>query len=500
MEKKQIKLADIECVDNRKMEGIEELAANIAAVGLLQPVILTPVAENGKYRVVDGRRRFRALEHLKREALEFDQYVIWTGDQYQEAEAAFCANFARQNLTLAEEVDALRNIADTNEGVAKLLGKTPAWVALRRNLANLTGQWAEVLKNPAEFPQWTVAKLEIIAREPAEVQKEFENDIDDSYSLAELKDYFADAHQQISGFLFDTSECKECLKRSDAQGLLFADDDLKGACCLDQTCFVRKSIELVRQRIREDGISYFVRGDGWYGDEDYQLVRELKAAYPYEFKLMNKPKKGEKPNAVVVCGEGIGEYRVVVPRGKNAAGAAPKPASAGEKVKTEKSVAEREVDLAKKRNKLALQKLKEHLEDHTTPDTVEAWMQRGHYDDQKAHESFLKLVMWYGLYTCHGAWGDGWDRPIWSDKKDFGDKVLRHARQCMRNILYTELGKTLEHISMDAGPGICGLLFLDWGEYMKAAEAEIPEPKSLQVARIKEQQAKTAAEKGGAKK
>lgn len=494
----KIKLADVECVDNRAMNGIEELAANIAAVGLLQPVILTP-AENGKYRVVDGRRRFRALQHLKREALEPEQYVIWRGSDEQEAEAAFCANFARQNLTLAEEVDALRNIADTNEGVAKLLGKTPAWVALRRNLANLTGQWAEVLHHPEDYPQWTPAKLEIIAREPESVQREFEDEITQDWSIKELKEELATMHRQIIDFPFDTTPCKDCLKRSDAQGLLFADDNLKLAVCLDPECYLHHMVELVRSRLKEPGIVYAIRtNQGCLGDEDHQLAEKTKAQYEWEFQKVGKPKGGKKANAVVVCGDGIGEYRVVVPRKTDATEAAPKPASAGEKVKTEKSVAEREVDLAKKRNKLALQKLKEHLEDYTTPDTVEAWMQRGHYDDIKAHESFLKLVMWYGLDTCHGAWGDGWDRPIWSDKKDFGDKVLRHARQCMRNILYTELGKTLEHVSMDAGPGICGLLFLDWSEFMKAAEAEIPEPKSLQVARIKEQQAARKAQ-GGAK-
>lgn len=500
MEKKQkIKLADVECVDNRKMEGIEELAANIAAVGLLVPLLVMPY--DGKYRVVDGRRRFRALQHLKREALEPEQYVIWRGSDEQEAEAAFCANFARQSLTLAEEVAQLRKLTGTLTQIAQLLGKTSSWVALRRNLANLSGKWIEVLNHPEDYPQWTPAKLEIIARETPEMQAEAaENIIDDAdWSVKELKVKFAEAHRRISAFPFDTTPCKECLKRSDAQGMLFADDDLKDAVCLDENCFVHKAVEFVNAQLAgsANGIIFPVRSHNWINDEDRACGAEW--PYAYKYKTVRPPRKDEKPNGIITCGEEIGQLRVVkpFPDSKDAKDAkdAKKTPGGGDKPKTEKTVAEREEALARKRNKLALQKLSDYLSDYRNEDTVEMWMERGHYDDQKAHEAFLKLVMWYGLNSCHGTPGDHWCKPIWTDITEFGSKVLTHARHCMRWILSTELGKTLEHISMEAGPGICGLLFLDWGEYMKAAEAEIPEPKSLQVARIKEQQAKTAAEK-----
>lgn len=491
---KQIKLADVECVDNRKIEGIEELAANIAAVGLLQPIILVET-EDGKYRVVDGRRRFHALEHLKRKALFEDQYVIWSGDQYQEREAAFCANFARQNLTLAEEVEALRHITDTAEGVAKMLGKTPAWVALRRNLANLTGKWVEVLNHPEDYPQWTAAKLEIIARETPKEQKDFEDNIYDHYTLPELKDHFADAHRQISAFIFDTSACKECLKRSDAQGLLFADDDFKDARCLDLACFVHKAVELAKSRLDEPGILYPMHGDGWYNDEDYQLAEDTKAPYPHGYKEVRKPKKGEKPNAVIVCGEGIGEYRVVVPLDKH--GATKREKTAAPEEKHEKTVAEREAELAAKRTKLALQKLLERLREK---DTVSDWMMRGHYDGQKAHISCLKLAMWYGLRGDEErTYSYSWNKPMWRTEAEFETQVLAFAIERWRNIIVSEIGRTLSEIRPEVGPGICGLLFLDWDDlFMKPAAAEIPEPKALITARIKEQQ--QANKKAKAKK
>ena len=502
---KKIKLADIECVDNRKISGIEELAENIRAVGLLQPILIRAAEPNAvpPYVVVDGRRRFRALELLKREFIEPEEYVFFTGEDELTSVAAFSANFVRQSsLTWAEEVEQLSHLAGSQQEIAALLGKSANWVALRQNLANLTGKWREVLNHPEEYPQWTAAKLELIAREPAEMQNEFAEEwIDDDLTIAELKQEFADAHRLISAFPFGTAECMECAKRSGAQGLLFSDYDPKKDCCLDLKCFVRKAVAFVRQRLKEEpGIIYTVRGDdGWfYEDEDRALAGEFPNNYEYEYKVVRKPRKGEKPNAIVVCGDGIGEYRVVVPREGQFDEKSDKPektvASAGEK--REKTVAEREADLLKKRNKLALQKLKEWLDSGNN--TFETLTARGAKNEKQMHEICLKLAMWYGISTSHGAWGDYWYRPIWQDVKEFEAVVFKNASNGWRNILLAELNKTLENISMEAGQGICGLLFLDWEEFMKAAEAEIPEPKALIAARIKEQQ--QANKKAKAKK
>jgi len=216
--RKQIKLADVACVDNRKMTGIEELAANIDAIGLLQPILLTTEPEDSQggkiYGVVDGRRRFRALEQLKREYLEPGQYVIFQGKVGQERQAAFSANFARQQLTLQEEVEALKNLGGSRSSIAALLGKTEQWVALRQNLANLTGEWIDILNNPEYYPQWTPAKLELIARESPKAQKNLEWLTEDIVSIDELKGHIAENHMELSDAPFAIDGCKNCPKRS----------------------------------------------------------------------------------------------------------------------------------------------------------------------------------------------------------------------------------------------------------------------------------------------
>ena len=117
-----IKLTNIECTDNRSMSGIEELAANIAAVGLIQPIALA-ATDAGRYQVVAGRRRFRAVQRLGWGALAEGQYVICTAEPEL---AAFCENFHRANLTLAEEVEQFNHLKTdklTIKELAALLGK-----------------------------------------------------------------------------------------------------------------------------------------------------------------------------------------------------------------------------------------------------------------------------------------------------------------------------------------------------------------------------------------
>ena len=480
----RIKLADIACVDNRKMEGIEELAANIAAIGLLQPILIMTApekTEGGKtFGVVDGRRRYRALEHLKREYLEPGQYEIFQGGTNREREAAFCANFARQNLTLAEEVEALKHLGGSQASIAALLGKTEQWVALRRNLANLTGQWVKVLNDPEHYLTWTPAKLELIAREPAEVQKAVaEGFIRWGRSLADLKQDLAEYHRLLSAAPFDTAACRECPKRSGAQGVLFADYDEKKDFCLDKACFCDKALAFVKELRTQKSLIPIRIGYQSNSVAEAKYADKVKAKHDYEFAEVRKPKKGEEPNAIVVCGENVGRLMFAVPHNGDEKAAKTKIEP------KEKTVAERETDLAAKRHKCASQKLLEHLR---KPDSVGAWMKRGKLDETAAHGMLLQFVMCFGLKGDYDRYG--WITPKFKDEGKFADTVFSFVKQRLQEIVINELTKTLGDMNKSAVKDICGLLFLNPAEFMKAAENEIPEPKSLVAARLKEKLAK----------
>lgn len=249
----ELKIIDIECTDNRKMSGIEELAANIAAVGLIQPLALKDEG-NGRYRVVAGRRRFRALQRLGWEKLQGSQYVICDADPEL---AAFCENFHRANLALAEEVEQFNQLKSghTIQELAAMLGKTPQYVALRLNLTNLSPAWKTVLENPEKYSQWTPAKLEFIAKQPREIQEEVENWIDStigSYSVGEIRRRLEYDYTALKSALFDTADCLNCPKRSGAAELLFPELEEKGDNCLDRSCFELKMIRHILKKNRRD--------------------------------------------------------------------------------------------------------------------------------------------------------------------------------------------------------------------------------------------------------
>jgi ParB family chromosome partitioning protein len=50
-------------------EDIDELAASIAKIGLLEPIVVCPAEKSGKYEILTGQRRFLAHKTLKRDTI-----------------------------------------------------------------------------------------------------------------------------------------------------------------------------------------------------------------------------------------------------------------------------------------------------------------------------------------------------------------------------------------------------------------------------------------------
>ena len=48
---------------------VDELADSIAQVGLLEPIVVSPTGEEGKYEIITGQRRFLAHQELKMDAI-----------------------------------------------------------------------------------------------------------------------------------------------------------------------------------------------------------------------------------------------------------------------------------------------------------------------------------------------------------------------------------------------------------------------------------------------
>ena len=123
--------------------GIDELAASIAAHGLLQSLVVRKAAR-GKHAVVAGRRRLMALTILAKDGrVEADMPVpchVIDGDA-DAAEISLAENVMREAMHPADEFEAFRDLADKGlpaADIAARFGVTETVVAKRLKLANIS--------------------------------------------------------------------------------------------------------------------------------------------------------------------------------------------------------------------------------------------------------------------------------------------------------------------------------------------------------------------------
>lgn len=122
----------------------EQLSHDIEAHGLLKNLVVTKSKKRGRYEVIDGGCRLRAMRLIvERGTWKASQEVackLMEGSDADASEISFAANFQHLNMTPAEECRAfLHFIKDDGDtaAVAKRFGVTQRFVEGRLRLANL---------------------------------------------------------------------------------------------------------------------------------------------------------------------------------------------------------------------------------------------------------------------------------------------------------------------------------------------------------------------------
>lgn len=109
--------------------ALDELAASIAARGVLQPVIVVPLGE-GRYRLVAGERRWRAAQRAKVHEIPA---LVRKLTQREVMAIALIENLQREDLNPIEEAVALQRLQQefqlTQQQVAEAVGKSRVTVA-----------------------------------------------------------------------------------------------------------------------------------------------------------------------------------------------------------------------------------------------------------------------------------------------------------------------------------------------------------------------------------
>jgi ParB family transcriptional regulator, chromosome partitioning protein len=118
-------------------EALEELAASITEVGLLQPVVVRKLG-GGNYELVMGERRLRASQ---RAGLEFIPAIVRETPDTDMLRDALLENLHRQQLDPLEEAAAYQQLLDdfgaTHEQLAQKVGRSRPHISNTLRLLNL---------------------------------------------------------------------------------------------------------------------------------------------------------------------------------------------------------------------------------------------------------------------------------------------------------------------------------------------------------------------------
>lgn len=130
---------------NFKQEEIEELAASIKKDGLLQPIVVRPMA-NGKYQIIAGERRWQACRYLKMEKMPVR---IKDADGDKALELALIENIQRSDLNPIEEAYGYRRLMErmnlTQSEVAQVVSKGRSTIANALRLLELPEEAQQLL-------------------------------------------------------------------------------------------------------------------------------------------------------------------------------------------------------------------------------------------------------------------------------------------------------------------------------------------------------------------
>jgi len=152
-------------------EAIAELAASVAAKGVLQPILVRPV--DGGYEIVAGERRFRAAQ---RAGLITVPAVVRELSDQETLEIAIVENLQREDLNPMEEARAFKQLLDfglNQEKVAQAVGKSRSAIANTLRLLALpeaaqaaleeglisAGHARAVLAQPEADREWALAEI-----------------------------------------------------------------------------------------------------------------------------------------------------------------------------------------------------------------------------------------------------------------------------------------------------------------------------------------------------
>jgi ParB family chromosome partitioning protein len=250
--------------------ALKELAESIRTQGVLSPLLVRPLTDNG-FEIIAGARRYRAAQMAEQSTVPVR--IVNLSDAAS-LEAQLVENLIRSEIHPMEEAQGFRALLDLEEPkysieqIAAKVGKSPTFVASRLKLSDLVPAAVEAFY----ADEIGVGHALLLAKLPANQQeaalsacfKEVYNNGAkparillpvrnlqfwiDSNILLVLKD--APFNKRDAQLVPTAGSCADCPKRSGHNKLLFGDDlGRQGDRCTDPGCYAAKVLAHVASTI-----------------------------------------------------------------------------------------------------------------------------------------------------------------------------------------------------------------------------------------------------------
>jgi len=188
---------------------LEGLAASIKADGLLQNLVVTPTKGKGRYRIISGERRYRALKLLaERGDIGDDESIaveVRTGLSKDDTlRLATIENLQREDLPPLDQASALTTLirkGTTLDDLVSRTGLSASTIKRRLALNGLCDEAAQALRNRVV----TLAQAEALTLGTPEAQCDIVHEIEhgrSSFTPDEIREHFLDGRPSVASAIF----------------------------------------------------------------------------------------------------------------------------------------------------------------------------------------------------------------------------------------------------------------------------------------------------------
>lgn len=237
--------------------ALHELTENIKQLGVLQPILVRPI-NNGRFQLVAGERRFRAVvaAYGVDESITIPAMVRILSDEEADR-AALSENTVRQQMTALDEAESAARILGTCKGdrdeAARKLGWTRSTLDRRLALMYAIPSVRDALRKD-EITLGHAELLAVLRKESQELALSMLMKQDKRPSVSAFKDMLERMALSLEKAIFDKVGCQNCQFNTTNQQALFAEALNTGNCtnkqCYDQKTEVR--LETLAQSLRDD--------------------------------------------------------------------------------------------------------------------------------------------------------------------------------------------------------------------------------------------------------